>query len=216
LQKSFNQRGVLTSGQWNSLEIKGFINMITLIFTPSSKVEKLKQKVRKLKKKQELSHHEALDQTAQQGGYHHWHHVTEMATITEPSETAYRSGLLVAFDVKEAESFDAELFTEDRLAPFFCTEQLWKTYLDIEIEEDPEFHELPESEQREYFQDFMENLIFYRYCEKNTPSSIEEAVKLINEYSFWMPEYIWLKGKLYDTYPVPATDSDGNITGVRF
>lgn len=192
--------------------------MITLIFTPSSKVEKLKQKARKLKKEHGLPYHEALDQTAQQGRYHHWHHVTEMAAITEPSETAYRSGLLVAFDIKDAESFDDELFTEDRFAPFFCEEELWKTYLEIEDEEAPEFHDLLEPEQREYFQDFMGNLIFYRYCEKNTPTSIEDAVKLINEYSFWMPDYVWLKGKLYDAYYVRqtltkisrASDSDFN------
>lgn len=193
--------------------------MNTIIFTPSSGVEKLKQKARKLKKEQGLSHHEALDQIAKQFRYHHWHHVTEMAAITEPSETAYRHDLLIAFDVKEAESFDDELFIEDRLAPLFCEEELWKIYLEMDHgdeDEDDDFHELPEPEQREYFQEFMNNLIFYRYVEKNTPKSIEDTLKFINEYSFWMPTYVWIKGKIYDTYGAPATDQDGNVVGVRF
>ena len=79
-----------------------------------------------------------------------------------------------------------------------------------------DFHKLPEPEQREYFQDFMNNLIFYKYVEKNTPKSIEDTLKLINEYSFWMPRYVWFKGKPYNTYRAPATDQDGNIVGVRF
>ena len=193
--------------------------MNTIIFTPSSNVEILKQKARKLKKEQGLSHYEALDQIAKQFHYHHWHHVTEMAAITEPSETTYRHGLLIAFDFKEAESFDDELFIEDRLAPFFCEEELWKIYLEMDHgdeDDDDDFHKLPEPEQREYFQDFMNNLIFYRYVEKNTPKSIEDTLKLINEYSFWMPTYVWFKGKLYDTYGAPATDQDGNVVGVRF
>jgi len=118
--------------------------MNILIFTPSSNVEKFKQKARKLKKEQGLSHHEALDQVAKEFHYHHWHHVIEMATITAPSEIAYHDGLLVAFDIKEAASFDDELFIYDSYAPIFCEKELWKSYLEIEDEEDPEFHDLPE------------------------------------------------------------------------
>lgn len=188
--------------------------MKTIIFTPSKNVEILKQKARTLKKEQGLSHHEALNQIAKQFHYHHWHHVTEMAAITAPSEDAYRNGLLLAFDIKEADSFDDELFIQDNLAPLFCEEELWKIYLEMD-DEDEEFHELPESEQQEYFRDFMNNLVFYRYEGQNTPLTIEDTLKFVNEYSFWMPSYVWLKGKLYDTYDLPATDSDGNVVGVR-
>lgn len=180
-------------------------NMKTIIFTPSKNVEILKQKARTLKKEKGLSHHEALDQIAKQFHYHHWHHVTEMAAITAPSEEAHRNGLLFAFDIKQADSFDDELFIQDSLASWFCEKELWKIYVEMD-DEDEDFHELPQSEQQEYFQDFMDNLVFYRYVGK--PITIEETLKFVNEYSFWMPTYIWVKGKLYHNYDLPATDSD--------
>ena len=185
------------------------------IFTPSSHVEKLKQQARKLKKELGLAHHEALDQVAKKSHYLHWHHVTEMAAITEPTEYAHRNGLLVAFDDSEAELV-SNPFIQTDLAWYFCEEELWKTYLEIEDEEDPEFHDLPEQEQRQYFHEYLESLVFFRFTGKKIPQSVEDALKLTNEYSFWSPRYVWLKSKLYDTYGTPATDQDGNIVGVRF
>jgi hypothetical protein len=189
--------------------------MTTIIFTPARHVEILKQKARTLKKEQGISHHEALEQIAKQFHYHHWHHVTEMAVITVPSEAAYRNGLLLAFDVKEADSLDDEVFTEASFGSFLCRDELWKIYLEMD-EEDEAFHELPELEQQVYFEHFMNDLVFFRCDDINTPATIEEALKFINEHSFWMPSYVWFKGKLYDTYGLPATDPDGNVVGVRF
>lgn len=194
---------------------KGFTNMNITIFTPSSLVEKLKQKARKLKKEQGLSHHEALDQVAKKLHYHHWHHVIEMAAITAPTEDAYRNGFLVAYDSSEAD-LDSDFLVEDDLSWYFCEEELWKTYLEIEDEEDPEFHDLPEQKQREYFMDFINDLVFFRYVGEKIPNSVDDALKLTNECSFWSPMYIWIKGQIYDTYGAPATDPDGNIVGVRF
>lgn len=185
------------------------------IFTPSSHVEKLKQKARKLKRELGLSHHEALDQVAKKFYYHHWHHVIEMAAITAPTEEAYRNGLLVTFDVSEAD-LDSDFFVQADLARYFCEEELWKTYLEIEDEEDPEFHDLPEQEQRQYFNEYLDSLVFFRFTGENIPQSIEDALKLTNECSFWSPMYVWIKGKIYDTYGAPATDQDGNVVGVRF
>lgn len=185
------------------------------IFTQSSYVEKLKQQARKLKKELGLSHHEALDQVAKNCRYHHWHHVTEMAAITAPTEEAYRSGLLVAYDISEAD-LDSKSFVQTDLVRFFCEEELWKIYLEIDDEEDPEFHDLPEEEQRRYFHEYLESLVFFRFTGENIPQNIEDALKLTNECSFWSPMYVWLKGKLCDTYGAPATDHDGNIVGIRF
>lgn len=185
------------------------------IFTPSRLVEKLKQQARKLKKEQGLSHREALDQVAKNLHYHHWHHVTEMAAITAPTEDAYRNGFLVAYDSSEAD-LDSDFLVEDDLSWYFCEEGLWETYLEIEDEEDPEFHYLPEQKQREYFMDFINDLVFFRYVGEKIPNSVDDALKLTNECSFWSPMYIWIKGQIYDTYGAPATDPDGNIVGVRF
>lgn len=173
--------------------------MNILIFTPSSKVEKLKQKARKLKKASGLSHNEALDQVAKEGRYNHWHHVTEMAAMTEPSETAYRNGLLVAFDMKEAESFNDEFFVEARFAPFLLEDEIREIYAKRD-DDDEDFPKPTESEQEMYFQEFMNDMVFLRYTEKNIPSTMKDALKLISEYSMWIPEFTWLKGKLCDNY----------------
>lgn len=174
--------------------------MNIVLITPSRKVEILKQKARRLKKELGLSHHEALNQIAKKFDYHHWHHVTKMQAITEPSEMAYRKGLLVAFDVKEAEDFDEEFFIEDSLSPYFCEKELWENYLEISSVEDDEFHDLPETEQREHFQYFIDDLVFFRYTKKSVPKDIEGTLDFINKHSFWLPMYVWLKGDLYNTY----------------
>jgi hypothetical protein len=202
-------------GSGSDLDFKGFTSMSVIIFTPSNNVEKLKQKARKLRKDLGLTHHEALDQVAKKYHYHHWHHVTEMAAITAPTEEAYRNGLLIAFDLKEAD-LDSDFFIETEIARFFCEDELWTAYLEIEDVEDPDFLDLPEEEQRSYFMETFESLAFYRFTGEKIPGSVEDALKLISEISFWPPEYIWLNGKLCETYGAPATDQDGNIVGVRF
>ncbi|HGI9354773.1 TPA: plasmid-related protein, partial [Vibrio cholerae] len=45
---------------------------------------------------------------------------------------------------------------------------------------------------------------------------LKEVLALIRQYSFWMPQYIWLQGHLIDTYHLPAEDENGNAVGVRF
>ena len=124
-----------------SLNLKDLQLNITII-TPARAVEMLKQKARKLKKDSGLSHHDALDQVAKIAGFHHWHHVTEMAARTAPTEEAFRNGLIVAYDSSEAE-IDSDFFVEDGMAEYFCEEQLWSDYLAMHDPEDPEFHDLP-------------------------------------------------------------------------
>ena len=108
------------------------------------------------------------------------------------------------------------VFIETEIARFCCEDELWTAYLEIEDVEDPDFLDLPEEEQRRYFMETFESLVFYRFTGEKIPGSVEDALKLIGEISFWPPEYIWLNGKLCETYGAPATDQDGNIVGVRF
>ncbi|PPD29120.1 MAG: hypothetical protein CTY19_17875 [Methylomonas sp.] len=136
---------------------------------------------------------------------------------SEPIENAFRNGLVVAYDRSEADFFtESFIEIEEEIAWKFCKDDLWKAYLEIEDEEDPEFHELPEFEQKEYFRDFLTSLAFFRFEDNKIPKDVHEVLKITNEFSFWNPMYIWLNGKLHDTYGLPATDQDGNIVGVRF
>jgi hypothetical protein len=47
-----------------------------------------------------LTHHEALEHIAKSKGFENWHQVASEAKLNRTTETSYRSGLLVAYDVK--------------------------------------------------------------------------------------------------------------------
>jgi len=197
---------------------KGFAYMNIIIFTPSIHVEKLKQKAKKLKKELGISHHEALDQIAKQFRYHHWHHVTEMAAITAPTEEAYRNGVLVAYDFSDISDcyMEESPFVEDNLAMYFCEDQLWQAYLEIDDDEEPEFHDLPEEERREYFADDYGRFVILRFTGADIPQDVEYVLKLTRKFTFWPPQFVWIKGNIYNTYGAPVTSSNGEIVGVRF
>ena len=63
---------------------------------------KWKQEARALKRSSALPHHQALDQVAIAKGFDNWHHVVTEAKLNRLSEAAYRSGLVVAYDIKDA------------------------------------------------------------------------------------------------------------------
>lgn len=188
----------------------------------SKDVEKLKQLARKLKRDESIPHHEALDQVAINAGLHNWHHVRESAKVFEPTETALRTGCMIAMDVKDAFEFDDSdgTFVEDGNAFALCRHDLFDHLANSIDEEDPEGRPHKEilsfEELSEWANDDLMNYTFFRLRPETRADSIDQVVQLIKERSFWQPEFIWLKGKFYDTYGIPATDSDGNVVGVRF
>lgn len=196
--------------------------MNTIIFTPFTRVEKLKQKAKKLKKKLGISHHDALDQAAYQSGYHHWHHVTKMAAITATTtaatEAAFRNGVLVAYDFSDISDCDLEgaPFVEDDLAMNFCKHDLLQAYLQIDDEEDPEFHDLPEEEKCRYFESDYGSFAILRFTGVDIPQDVEGVLKSTREFIFWPPQFIWIKGVFSNTYGTSVTDSNGGIVGVIF
>lgn len=124
----------------------------------------------------------------------------------EQATKAFRTGLIFAYDCAEAD-IDSEVFEENEEAGKLCEEQLRKTF--FEMDEEPPLDE-------EEFQEFLETLIFYIYTGEKQPKNISEAIKITVGESFWSPRYVWIKGKIYDSYSIPATDENGNITGIRF
>lgn len=193
-------------------------NKVISVFTPSINVEKFKQQAKKIKKEQGLPHHEALDLVAQKYKYHHWHHVTEMAALTEPTEKAYRQGLLIAFDMSNVDGVDFEdtPFKEAEWAECFCKEELWKNYLESAIAENlEEGYEEDEEDIKEDFTYHVESLVFCRYTGKRTPANLKSALKMINKHFFWLPDYVWLKGNFYNTSLEPSYQ-DGKVVAVRF
>jgi hypothetical protein len=163
----------------------------------------LKQRARKLKQEQGITHTEALDLVAQQAKFNHWHHVCETHKFIEPTETAFLSGVIVAFDVKEAEDFfdEENLFVEDDYAFWVCQDDLYREYSEATDDDDVPIKNLKnEEELREDFEIWMMNFRFFRFTGRKIPETMEELINLIKERCFWQPWYVWLKGQFHNTF----------------
>lgn len=187
---------------------------MAITYIVSSKtLSQLKQKARDLKKSSGIPHHAALEQVAKSFGLPNWHKVAESAEITAQTEKAYLSGLIVAFDMKDAGSFDpANTFVEDQQALEFCEKDLLASYRKAcEDEGQP----ATEDEVEEYRHFELGNHVFFRYVGKDRPQSVREALDIVNAQSFWPPFYVWLNGNFHETYFENATNDDGEVVGVR-
>lgn len=191
------------------------------IFTSSKDAEKLRQKARKLKRAENLPHHEALDRVAVEAGFQHWHHVCESVKQCESTERAFFAGCIIAMDVKDAENFDSEdgVFIVDDSLWTLCRQDLLESLANSVDEDDPQgrtHSETMSPEQLEqWLQDDVMNYIFFRLRSETKAPTITDVLQLVKKRSFWPPQLIWLAGEFYDTYDIPATDGKGNIVGVR-
>lgn len=171
--------------------------MRTQIIISSTDVEKLKQKARKLKKDSGISHHEALDQVAKSAGFNHWHHVSESLKSFEPTEHAYYFGVIIAMDVKDAMDFrdSSGGFIEDPFAFTLCADDIYAHIREEDDESETTDNDLDyEEDRRDWMQDGLMNFIFFRNTNTKVPESVDEVMKIVNECSFWPPEFIWHKG----------------------
>ena len=184
-------------------------------------VEHLKQKARKLKREKGILHTQALDEIAKSDGFEQWYQVVEANSRIKPAEVALSSGCVMAFDVKDGMDIDTShgVLNEDPYLEMLTEAQLFDVYANLPDEYDELNRTLKETlsdmELREFFEsDF--SFMFFRLNETHSQKSLEEVLKLIQQYAFWMPHYVWLQGNLIDTYNRPVEDSEGNIAGVRF
>ncbi|CCN85990.1 hypothetical protein [Vibrio nigripulchritudo] len=184
-------------------------------------VERLKQKARKLKRERSITHTQALDQIAVSAGFNHWHQVVKANDLLKPSEIALSLGCVMAFDVKDGMDVDTSdgVLIEDHFLEALTQNQLFEIYANSPDEDDEQNRPLKEtlsdSELHEYFQDDC-TFMYFRLVETHASKSLKELLPLIRQYSFWMPQYIWLQGHLIDTYHLPIEDENGNTIGVRF
>lgn len=190
----------------------------TLVIT-SPNVERLKQQARNIKKEKNIPHTQALDEVAREAGFNHWHHVTQSHELIRPAEEAFISGCVLVFDVKEGMDVGTSdgVIIEDHLLQVFCNKPLFELYINSPDEDDELNRPLRETqdieELRQWFEE--EDYMFFRLDDKAAKQPLKKILKLIREYSFWMPYYMWLDGKMIDTYHIPSEDDEGNIVGVR-
>jgi hypothetical protein len=180
-------------------------------FLPAADFEKLKQATRHLKRDSDITHHEALEQTALANRFQNWHQVAQLAKETQPNELAFRSGFVLAFDAKEAHDnhrLPDDLFHADGCVGLFCEADLLKYYKD-DSEEDidsPADDESKAEFDSEYFDDFMNNLYFIRFAGSVLPDTIQQAMKLVSDRSVFAPPFVWFRGKYINVFKDLSVD----------
>ena len=175
--------------------------MRTQIIITSASVEKLKQKARKLKRESGISHHEALDLVAKEVHFNHWHHVAESAKAFEPTERAYYFGVIIAMDIKDAMDFrdPSGRFVEDSSAFTLCADDIYRYIREADEDSDmlaTDYHY--EEDRLEWMEEGLMNFVFFRYTASTVPESVDEVVEIVDECSFWPPEFIWHKGSFQE------------------
>ena len=98
--------------------------------------EQLKQRAKKLKKENNIPHHEALDSIAKSMGENAndpkltiWKQLCEHHKITQRTEDALKNGFVIAIDIKDGIDYSGDLFIEDGTAHALCRDAVYPFYL---------------------------------------------------------------------------------------
>lgn len=160
-------------------------------------VEKLRKEARSLKKSLNIPHHEALDLAARKFDFNDWEHLQKSAALTAVSEEPYRNGFVIAMDIKDATEHPpskASGFVEDDLIYSLI-------YMDFFTLRKYKLQEDLTEDDRYFLEDLEINYVYFRYDSQN-PKTVQDAFGIAENEFFFVPEYIWLKGKWYDRFGV--------------
>lgn len=179
---------------------------------------KWKQQARALKRSSELSHYQALNQIAIANRFENWHHVVNEAKLNLLSETAFRSGLVVAYDIKDAtESWRPDdSFVDDWRAMHFCEGDIFTFYRQTDDEaEGEERAAIPTdiNEYREEFNEWLTNIALFRYCGPTLPATPTKVLPLLVERCFFAPMFFWLHGRFIEPWRDLAFDGVLDMSG---
>ena len=172
---------------------------------------KWRQKARALKRLTNITHHEALEQIAKSKGFENWHQVVSEAKLNSASEASFRSGLIVAYDIKDAMDswVPHDSFVDDSRALYFCDKDIFAWYKrgdeEAEHEEKAAISSDPD-EYREEFDEWLCNLHLFRYVGSDLPISPEQALPLLRKRCFFGPMFFWLNGRFIDPWQDLAVD----------
>jgi hypothetical protein len=162
--------------------------MSDVIVVPSAAVEALRRKAKQLVRARGIAHHAALDEVARAGGvFSDWHHLIEAAKATEPSELAYKTGLVIGMDYKDSDRVPAakrgDFLEDEKLAQFVA--------LDFERQ-----HSEPRSDEDQDYLQFIKYERRYFRTTQIVPDTLEAAMRLARQVFSLPPEYLRLKGKV--------------------
>lgn len=174
--------------------------MSDVVTVPAAALARWRRQAKELRKKDVMPHHAALDAVARLTGvFRDWHHVVLEAKATEPTEQAFKAGLVIGMDQKDA--YDArarradllEFLEDDRMLGFVSGEFAKR-------------RPKPWNEEDEWDMEFLRELVYFRW-KGALPDTLDQAEKLTRKYFFFLPEYVRLKGELLLD---PFSDEDGN------
>lgn len=179
---------------------------------------KWKQEARALKRAGTLSHYQALDQVAEANRFVNWHHVVIEAKQNRASEAAYRSGLIVAYDVKDAMDnwVPDDSFVDDTRVLHFCENDIFAWYRrgddESEGEEKAAIPSDPD-EYREEFEEWLSNVYLFRYVGDDIPPTPTKTLPLLDERCFFAPMFFWHSGRFVDPWRDLAVNGVLDMTG---
>jgi hypothetical protein len=179
---------------------------------------KWKQQARALKRSSDLSHHQALDHVAKMNQFDNWHHVVAEAKLNRVSETAYRSGLIVAHDIKDVMDswVPHDTFVDDLRVLHFCKADIFTWYRrnDDEAEgEEKDAIPTDPTEYREGFDEWLNEVYFFRYCGPTLPATPTKALPVLHERCFFGPMFFWHGGKFIDPWRDLAVNNVLDMSG---
>jgi hypothetical protein len=169
-------------------------------------VKKLRKEALALKKSQKIPHHEALDVAARKFDFNNWEHLQKSAAITAISEESYRSGFVIAMDIK-----DATEHPPSKASHFVQDDQVYALiYMDFFTQREYKRQEDLTEDDRYFLEDLEVNYVYFRYTGQ-IPKTVEKAFEIAENEFFFLPEYVWLKGKWYDRFGVFDYDDLGEV-----
>lgn len=212
---------------------------MNFIPTTATAAEKLKRLAKRQRKATGSSLAVALDAAAQASGYANWKHVTVCVDQTpaqapplpvalsellavdakqypplHESERAFRSGLVFAMDVKDADglALGEDVVSCDDLRSLVAAD-VWRVL--VHTRNDETGRSLAESlgpeELEQTAQEDFGNYRFFRFTGATVPSSLDEAFSQVLGRYFFPPEYVWLRGKFIDMASVPEVRVAGRV-----
>lgn len=185
---------------------------------------KWKQEGRSLKRSSVLSHNQALEQVAKSKGFESWHHLSHEAKQNWITETAFRSGLIVAYSLKDAmDSFDpSDIFVEDWRAYLFCEPSIrtWYATNNVDDELDEEYRRtLASANDPDEPDDWDSDVCLFRFCGSKLPATPRQVLPILGARCFFAPLFFWHKGRFVDPWQDLAInrvlDMSGGIAGDR-
>jgi hypothetical protein len=192
--------------------------MQTQYLFSSATFGKWRQEARALKRSTNLMHYEALEHVAKSNGFENWHQVVYEAKLNRTTETSFRSGLLVAYDVKDAMDHwvPDDSFVDDWRALHFCERDILAWYRRGDDEAEGEEKDAIPSDPDEYieqFEDWLTNVSFFRYCGPTVPATPRAVLPILDERCFFSPMFFWHHGQFIDPWRDLAVNGVFDMTG---